>query len=69
MKDKPLYNLRRKKGYNQQEVADYLGITRQMYNLYEKDAGIMKVVTLIKILDFIGATKAERKKLCDEIIK
>ena len=40
-----------------------------MYNLYEKDAGIMKVVTLIKILDFIGATKAERKKLCDEIIK
>ncbi len=62
-----LRELRESKRIKATKVAEALGITKQSYYKYERDIGLIKVNTMIKIFDIIGATKAERKLFCNEI--
>lgn len=44
------------KGYSQQDMADYLGISRQAYNNYENDARSPDFETLLKIGEYLGVS-------------
>ena len=56
---KALKSLRGKKMKTQQEVADMLGISRQVYNSYENDTSKCELDLLFKILYSLEATDQE----------
>jgi DNA-binding XRE family transcriptional regulator len=56
---KALKSLRGKKMKTQQEVADSLGISRQIYNSYENDTIKCELDLIFKILDSLDATDLE----------
>ena len=56
---KALKSLRGKKMKTQQEVADKLGISRQIYNSYENDTSKCELDLIFKILNSLDATDQE----------
>lgn len=46
--------LRKEKGVSQSAVADYLGITKQAYSLYENEKREPDFNTLLKLAEFFG---------------
>ena len=48
--------LRKKRGLNQSDVADYLGITRGAYGMYEIGRCKIDVDTLVKLCRFFEVT-------------
>lgn len=48
--------LRKKRGLNQSDVADYLGITRGAYGMYEIGRRKIDVDTLVKLCRFFEVT-------------
>lgn len=56
---KALKSLRGKKMKTQQEIADKIGISRQMYNAYENDTTKCELDLIFKILDSLDATDIE----------
>ena len=51
--------LRKKRGLNQSDVADYLGITRGAYGMYEIGRRKIDVDTLVKLCRFFEVTPNE----------
>ena len=47
---------RRRLGYTQQQMADYLEIHRTTYTKYESDAADPPLATLCRIADLLGCT-------------
>lgn len=56
---KALKSLRGKKMKTQQEVADLLGVSRQIYNSYENDTTKCELDLIFKILNVLDATDLE----------
>lgn len=56
MFSKRLKYLRTKKGLSQQNMADFLGISRQGYGKYEKGESETDNKTLVKLAKFFGVT-------------
>ncbi len=56
---KALKSLRGKKMKTQQEVADKLGMSRQIYNSYENDTSKCELDLIFKILNSLEATDQE----------
>ena len=56
---KALKSLRGKKMKTQQEVADILGVSRQVYNSYENDTSKCELNLIFKILNSLEATDLE----------
>ncbi len=54
-----LKSLRGKKLKTQQEIADRLGVSRQIYNSYENDTLKCELNLIIKILNVLEATDQE----------
>lgn len=52
----PFKKLRENKGVSQQEVAEYLGISRQAYNFYENEKREASYEMLLKLADYFGIT-------------
>jgi SOS-response transcriptional repressors (RecA-mediated autopeptidases) len=48
--------LRDAKGVSQQDVADYLGLSRQAYNFYENDKREASYEMLLKMAEYFGTT-------------
>ena len=53
---KNLRSLRISRGVSQQKIADYLGITQQSVNRYEKQKFEPDIGTLIMLADYFGTT-------------
>ena len=53
---KPLKETREKSGHSQQEIANYLGITRQAYNHYETGKREPDNSTLVKLSSFFSVS-------------
>ena len=51
-----LRSLRISRGVSQQKIADYLGITQQSVNRYEKQKFEPDIGTLIMLADYFGTT-------------
>lgn len=51
-----LKELRKQKGLNQKDVADFLGITQQAYQKYEQGTSEMSGSTICKLADYYGVT-------------
>lgn len=51
-----LKELRKQKGLNQKDVADFLGITQQAYQKYEQGTSEMSGSTIGKLADYYGVT-------------
>lgn len=51
-----LLDLRKKRKQTQQEVADYLGVTRQCYNRYENEARECDYQALITLADYFNVS-------------
>ena len=49
-----LKRFRKYNGYTQQQISDYLGITRQAYSHYEAGERVPNYVILTKIAEFYG---------------
>ncbi len=49
---KRLYDLRTDNDYRQEDVADYLNITKQAYGMYENGKRNLPIEYLIKLSDF-----------------
>ena len=56
---KALKSLRGKKMKTQQEVADLLGVSRQVYNSYENDTTKCELDLISKILNVLDANDLE----------
>lgn len=56
---KALKSLRGKKLMTQQEIADKIGISRQIYNSYENDTSKCDLDLLFKILNSLDASDSE----------
>ena len=56
---KALKSLRGKKMKTQQEIADILGVSRQVYNSYENDTSKCELDLIFKILKSLEATDLE----------
>ena len=56
---KALKSLRGKKMKTQQEVADKIGVSRQVYNGYENDTSKCELDTIFKILNSLDASDLE----------
>ena len=48
-----LKNIRKQRGYTQQEMAQHLQIKRQTYSAYERDISIPDAITLDKLASFL----------------
>ena len=60
---KNLRSLRISRGVSQQKIADYLGITQQSVNRYEKQKFEPDIGTLIMPADYFGTTVDYRRLL------
>ena len=49
-----LKELRARKGLNQSETAEKLGVSTQTYNAWEADFGMVKIRNAIKIANLFG---------------
>ena len=47
-----IQNKRKKSGYTQDEVSDYLGITTKSYSAYEQGKSVPDILRLIQIAEF-----------------
>lgn len=56
---KRLREIRRSKGVNQQEVADYLGVKRQTYSAYEREISVPDSLVLKKLADYFQVSIEE----------
>lgn len=56
---KALKSLRGKKMRTQQEIADRMGISRQIYNGYENDTSKCELDTIFRILNCLEASDSE----------
>lgn len=56
---KALKSLRGKKLKTQQEIADKMGISRQVYNYYENETTKCELNIIFRILNSLEATDAE----------
>ena len=54
-----LKSLRGKKLKTQREIADKIGVSRQMYNTYENDISKCELDTIFKIMNALDATEQE----------
>lgn len=54
-----LRKLRDEKGVSQQEVADFIKVTKQAYSLYELGKRAPDYETLYKLADYFGVMSAE----------
>lgn len=56
---KTLIDIRKRKNFSQQEVADYLGITRQAYCNYENDKREASYETLLQLSELFDVSVDE----------
>lgn len=54
-----LKEVRKARGINQQEVADYLGVKRQTYSAYERAISVPDSLVLKKLADYFGISIEE----------
>lgn len=54
-----LKDARERKGIKLSAVANYLGVSRQTYRLYERDSSRMSIAQAISACEFIGVPPTE----------
>lgn len=60
-----LHDMREDHDMKQREVADYLGITRPQYSLYERGIRDLPTALLVKLARLYGTTTDYLLGLCD----
>lgn len=66
---KRLYDLRTDNDYRQEDIADYLNITKQAYGMYENGKRHLPIEYLIKLSEFYGVSTDYILNLTDDPTK